>query len=405
MGAVLDRTDRISDGSAPRHPDVPPQDGSVAYQGKHRNTGKHPVIRAVAISSALVLAVLAGTVVLTYRHLEGNITESQAFDNILAERPEEEEVEGPKKPLNILVLGSDSREGQTDVLGQTPGLSDTTILLHLSADRSRAYGVSIPRDLMVPPPGLQGARRAAPSPAQSIVQWNDAFAVGGEACTVAQFEKMSDLRVNHVVIVNFNGFEDMVDALGGVPICVPTEVNDPIGKIYLSAGTYTMDGKQALDYVRVRHSIGSQDTGDIGRMRRQQTFMASMVNEAVSAGTLFNPVRLGRFLNAATESLTTDPGLRKLSSLYTLAQEVRGIGLDKVQFLSVPFGPYEPDPNRLGLLPTADQLWEELREDEPLSREFLKKATKASEGKPGDGKGEPKTEEEKQDAALNGLCA
>ena len=110
---------------------------------------------------------------------------------------------------------------------------------------------------------------------------------------MAQFEEMSDLRVNHVVIVNFNGFEDMVDALGGVPICVPNEVNDPIGKIYLSAGTYTMDGEQALDYVRVRHSIGSQDTGDIGRMRRQQTFMASMVNEAVSAGTLFNPVRLG----------------------------------------------------------------------------------------------------------------
>lgn len=376
----------------------------MAYQGKHRNTGKHPVIRAVAISSAMVLAVLAGTVVLTYRHLEGNITESQAFDNIIAERPEEAEVEGPKEPLNILVLGSDSREGQTDVLGQTPGLSDTTILLHLSADRSRAYGVSIPRDLMVPRPACKG-RSGGTVPAQSIVQWNDAFAVGGEACTVAQFEEMSDLRVDHVVIVNFNGFEDMVDALGGVPICVPTEVNDPIGKIYLSAGTYTMDGKQALDYVRVRHSIGSQDTGDIGRMKRQQTFMASMVNKALSSSTLFNPVRLGRFLNAATESLTTDPGLRKLSSLYTLAQEMQGIGLDKVQFLSVPFGPYEPDPNRLGLLPTADKLWEELREDQPLSREFLKKATKASEGKPGDGKGEPKTEAEKQEAALNGLCA
>lgn len=375
----------------------------MAYQGMHRNTGKHPVIRAIAISSALVLVVLTGTVMLTYRHLEGNISESQAFERIIGDRPDEAEVEGPKKPLNVLVLGSDSREGQKDVLGQTPGLSDTTILLHLSADRDRAYGVSIPRDLVVPRPACK-SRSGGTVPAQSLVQWNDAFAVGGEACTITQFEKMSGIRVNHFVIVNFNGFEDMVDALGGVPVCVPTDVNDPIGRIYLSAGTYTMDGKQALDYVRVRHSIGSTDTGDIGRMRRQQSFMASMVNTAISAGTLFNPLRLGRFLNAATSSLTTDPELRDLKELYSLAQEVRGIGLDQVQFLSVPFQTYAPDPNRLELQPSAQKLFAELRQDKKLSAEFLKKATKASEGKPGDGKGKPKTEEEKQDAAVNGLC-
>jgi len=376
----------------------------VAYQGNHRDTGKHPVIRAVAVSLALVLTVLAGTVVLTYRHLEGNITESPAFEQILTERPDEQEVEGPKKPLNILVLGSDSREGQKDVLGQTPGLSDTTILLHLSADRSRAYGVSIPRDLVVSRPACK-SRSGRTLPASDTEQWNSAFALGGEACTVAQFEEMSGVRVNNFVIVNFNGFEDMVDALGGVPICVPTEVNDPIGKIYLSAGTYTMDGDQALDYVRVRHSIGSIDTGDIGRMRRQQEFMASMVNKAVSAGTLLNPIRLTRFLDAATESLTTDPGLRKLTSLASLAQDVRGIGLDKVQFLSVPFESYAPDPNRLQLAPNAKKLFTELRQDQALSKEFTRKAAKASEGKPGDKEGKPLTAEQKEEAALNGLCA
>jgi LCP family protein required for cell wall assembly len=390
-------------GPAPHSVVIHLQDVHVAYQGKHRNTGKHPVVRAVAISTALVMVVLAGTVVLTWRHLEGNITESQAFDNIIGERPAEDDVEGPKDPLNILVLGSDSREGQADVLGQTPGLSDTTILLHLSADRSRAYGVSIPRDLMVSRPACK-SRNGGTMPPVDAVQWNDAFAVGGEACTVAQFEQMTDILVDHVVIVNFNGFTDMVDALGGVPICVPNDVNDPIGRIYLSAGTYTMDGKQALDYVRVRHSIGSTDTGDIGRMRRQQEFMGSMVNKAVSAGTLFNPVRLGRFLDAATQSLTTDPGLRRLSSLYTLAQEVRGIGLDEVQFLSVPFTTYEPDPNRLALEPSADKLWDQLREDQALGKRFTSKATKASEAKPGDAKSKPKTEEEREEAERVGLC-
>jgi LCP family protein required for cell wall assembly len=372
----------------------------VGYTAKHRRaSSKRPVLRAVATSTALVLLVLAGTVFLTYRHLEGNITESNAFDQITAVRPDEIEVEGPKKPLNILLLGSDTRAGQTEVLGQTPGLSDTTILLHLSADRERAYGVSIPRDLMVSRPECKSKTDDSMVPAADPVIWNEAFALGGEACTIAQFEEMSDLRINHFVVIDFNGFKSMVDALGGVPVCLPEEVNDPIGKIYLPEGSYEVSGDQALDYVRVRHEIS--DNGDIGRIKRQQTFLAAMVNKAVSAGTLFNPPRLINFLNAGTKSLTTDPGLAKLMDLFQLAQEVQGIGLSKVQFLTVPFTAYEPDPNRLALAPNADKLWDQLRKDEALDEEFTSGATKASEGKPGGGAGEPKT----QEAEENGLCA
>jgi LCP family protein required for cell wall assembly len=356
------------------------------------------VLRAVAASTALVLLVLAGTVFLTYRHLEGNITVSNGFDQIAVERPEEVEVEGPKRPLNILLLGSDTRAGQTDVLGQTPGLSDTTILLHLSADRERAYGVSIPRDLIVSRPECRSRDGEGMVPAAEVAQWNEAFALGGEACTIAQFEEMSNLRVNHFVVVDFNGFKDMVDALGGVPVCVPEEVNDPIGRIYLPAGSYEVTGNQALDYVRVRHDIG--DGGDVSRIKRQQAFLAAMVNKAVSAGTLFNPPRLLKFLNAGTKSLTTDPGLAKLTDLFELAQEVRGIGLGMVQFFTVPIAPYEPDPNRLALGPGADRLWEQLRGDEVLDKEFTSGATKASEGKPGGVK--PENAEE---AEQNGLCA
>jgi LCP family protein required for cell wall assembly len=372
----------------------------LGYYAKHRRaSSKRPVLRAVAASTALVLLVLAGTVFLTYRHLEGNITVSNGFDEIVAPRPEEVEVEGPKKPLNILLLGSDTREGQTEILGQTPGLSDTTILLHLSADRERAYGVSIPRDLIVSRPDCKGADGKM-VPGADVAQWNEAYALGGEACTIAQFEEMSKLRVNHFVVVDFNGFKDMVDALGGVPVCVPEEVNDPVGKIYLPAGSYEVTGNQALNYVRVRNEIS--DNGDIGRMKRQQTFLAAMVNKAVSAGTLFNPPRLVKFLNAGTKSLTTDPGLAKLTDLFELAQEVRGIGLSKVQFLTVPIMTYEPDPNRLALAPGADALWEQLRMDEPLSKELSSDATKASEGKPGAGQPKP---DEAQEAEENGLCA
>ena len=376
----------------------------MVYHANHRRPGsKRPVLRAVAVSTALVLFTLAGTVFLTYRHLQGNITESHAFDRIIGTRPQRAKVEGPKGPLNILVMGSDSRAGQTGVAGQTPGLSDTTILLHVSADRSRAYGVSIPRDLMVPRPECKSKDGKTTIPAADPSQWNDAFALGGEACTIAQFEKMSHLRVDHFVVVDFNGFKAMVDALGGVPVCVPQAVNDPIGRIYLPAGSYEVTGQQALDYVRVRHSIGTIDTGDIGRMKRQQAFLASMVNKAISKGTLLNPPRLLRFLNAATQSLTTDPELGKLRELFSLAQQVRHIGLGKVQFFTVPFTSYAPDPNRLAPGPNMDKLWQEIRDDQVLDKTFTSGAAKASQGKPG--KSTKTNPQKSAEAAVNGLCS
>ena len=389
----------------------------MAYYGRHLETGKHTVLRAVAVSTALVLAVLSGTVYLIYRHLEGNVTESQAFDQMLTERPDDVDFEGSDEPLTILILGSDTRAGQDAVAGNAPGLSDTTILLHLSADRSRAYGISIPRDLMVPRPQCVDKRTGERAPAQDPAQWNEAYALGGEACTISQFEAMSDLRIDHFLVVNFSGFKDMVDALGGVPVCVPDEVNDPIGRITLPAGTYTVKGDQALDYVRVRHSIGTQDTGDIGRMKRQQAFLASMVNKAVSAGTLFNPTRLISFLDAATKSITTDPGMRRLTTMAGLANQVKGIGLDKVQFFSMPFEAYDPDPNRLQPKAEAKKMWNLLAKDAELPRQFTADAAKASQGKPGGkpsgspskGPGDepsssPDEEQRRAEAAQYGLC-
>jgi LCP family protein required for cell wall assembly len=384
----------------------------MSYAAKHLGAPKHAVLKAVAGSTALVLAVLAGSVFFTFRHLEGNINKIPAFENILADRPTEApaETEGESKPLNILIMGSDSRAGQKAVLGSTPGLSDTTILLHLSADRKRAYGISVPRDLMVARPACKAKDGSGISPATDAAQWNEAFALGGEPCTIAQFEQMTGVRVHHFITVDFNGFKDMVDALGGVPVCLPEPVNDPIGKIYLRAGSYDITGEEALGYVRVRHGIGSVDTGDIGRMKRQQTFLASMVNKAISAKTMLNPHRLLSFLNAATRSLSMDEEFADVKELYALAQDVRGIGLDKVQFLSMPFESYAPDPNRLAPAPEADLLWRQLREDAPLARRLTEGATKASEAKPtkrpgGAGSSPSPSPTRSAEAAEVGLCA
>jgi LCP family protein required for cell wall assembly len=374
-------------------------------------------MKAVAISVATVLVVALTGGFFVYRHLEGNITAMDVEDALGDDRPEEiikDNVE--HKPLNVLLLGSDTREGQgNNIGGETPGLSDTTILLHLSANRERAYGVSIPRDSMVERPECERKDGQGTDPG-GLSMFNVAYAIGGPACTIKTVESLTDVRVNHFVVIDFNGFKSMVDALGGVPVCVPEEVNDDIGKIYLPAGSYEVKGQQALSYVRLRH--GLSENGDIGRMKRQQAFLASMANKAISAGTLLNPVRLYNFLDAATKSLTTDPDLASLNKLRGLAGQLKDIGLKQIQFLTVPFESYAPDPNRLQFAPEAEELWEKIRNDEPLPDKFGKDVTSAAEGpgeeSPGpstdpspsnDPKEQAKAAARARAAAENGLCA
>lgn len=320
------------------------------------------ILRRVVIGLCVLAVIATAGVVVAYRQLEGNINAVQI--DLGDDRPEEVEVEGPKEPLNVLVMGSDERKG-SGIGGETPGLSDTTMLLHLSADRKRAYGVSLPRDLMVDRPDCRGKNGKMVPGAKT--QFNAAYNVGGPGCTVRTVEAITDVRIDHFVVINFAGFKDMVDAVNGVKVCVPNEVNDDIGKIYLPAGTYRVDGQQALDYVRVRHGLGAEN-GDIGRMKRQQAFIASMIEKVVSRGTLANPVRLYNFLDAATSSLTTDRGFAQLRELAGLGSSLKDIGLDNIQFITVPNEPYPPDTNRLQLAPEASAVWRKIRFDRPLGR-------------------------------------
>ncbi|HEX2550701.1 MAG TPA: LCP family protein [Nocardioidaceae bacterium] len=356
----------------------------MSEPAQHRDPAhKHRVLRTVAISVALVLVVAVTGGFLVYRHLDKNITSLDVTPGLGTDRPTAKpEPNAPQKPLNVLLIGSDTRKGQTGHIGgDTPGLSDTTILLHLSANRKLAYGVSLPRDAMVQRPTCERKDGNGTDPG-GLSMFNAAYAVGGPACTVKTVEKLTNIRINHFVVIDFNGFRKMVDALGGVEVCVPKEVNDTTGHIYLPAGTYDVKGQRALDYVRVRHSIS--DNGDIGRMKRQQAFLASMANKAVSAGTLVNPVRLVRFLDAATKSLTTDTGLSSLDKLGGLAKSLKGIGLDHIQFITVPFKTYEPDPNRLQWAPGANRLWYRIRNDMPINKRFADEVTTAA-GKPSAG--------------------
>ena len=251
-------------------------------------------------------------------------------------------------------MGSDDRDAPGNNIDNLTGggkRSDTTILLHLSADRKRAYGVSIPRDSLVDRPDCKDEDLNT-IPGASDVMWNEAFSVGGPACTVQQVEKLTGVRIDHFVVVDFAGFRGMVDAIGGVQVCIPEPIVDPAHGINLPAGTRKLKGIQALNYVRERYVVG--DGSDIGRMKRQQAFIASMAHQVISANTLANPIRLVQFLEAATQSLTLDKGLDNLAKIADLGAQFKDIGLDKIQFITVPWQYAPEDPNRIRWLPGAD---------------------------------------------------
>jgi LCP family protein required for cell wall assembly len=325
-------------------------------------------VRWTALATSIVLLAAAGVGWWFYRKLDANIT----TDTTAAAELETYEKERPT-PLvldaqNILLLGSDTRSGEgNSKYGRDDGgsqRSDTTILLHISADLQSSTAVSIPRDLMVDIPSCR--KHDGTRSREQFSQFNWAFELGGTACTVRAVERLTGIRVDHHMVVDFSGFKDMVDAVDGVDVCLTEPINDADARLQLAAGKQKLNGEEALGFVRARKSIG--DGSDTERMDRQQQFLGALVNKVQSNGVLLNPARLVPVLDAATKSLTTDPGLDSLRDLYDLTRALRSIPTEKVQFLTVPRQPYTANRNRDELVePDATELFERLREDKPVS--------------------------------------
>jgi len=271
------------------------------------------------------------------------------------------------KPLNILVMGSDSRDLGTNKYGKassTPGQrSDTTLLVHLSGDRKSAVVVSIPRDSMTHAPA-DCKDPASPVADGPLRMWNANFSLGGPACVIRAVEGNTGIFVDHFMVLDFVGFQSMVDALGTVEVCLPTAVNDPKSKLKLPAGRSELKGAQALGFVRLRYNIGN-DGSDLGRINRQQAFLSAMVQEATSSKLLLRPDRLFRFLSAATDSLTMDNKLG-VNAMREVAQSVAGMKSSQIRFVTVPNEPYPADKGRVQWTSSADALWKSIKEDAPL---------------------------------------
>ncbi|MBV7246725.1 LCP family protein [Streptomyces sp. MW-W600-10] len=361
-----------------------PKAGIVAARKSHW-------LRWTALAASFLVLVAAGAGWWLYKKLDGNITTDTSAAAELKAYEKERPTPVVMDAQNILLIGSDSRAGDNREYGRDDGgsqRSDTTILLHLAADRKSATAVSLPRDLMAEIPSCRTADDKETR--EQFAQFNSAFELGGTACTIRTVEKMTGIRIDHHMVVDFNGFKDMVDAVDGVEICLKEPINDKDAHLELPAGRQTLNGEEALGYVRARKTLGNGS--DTERMERQQQFLGALVNKMQSNGVLLNPTRLYPVLDAATKSLTTDPGLDSLRDLYDLVRGMRDVPTEQVQFLTVPRQPYRNNPNRDELVePDAGDLFKQLREDRPVAvvpadelEEARKGQEKKRDGKPDD---------------------
>ncbi|KNB50730.1 LCP family protein [Streptomyces caatingaensis] len=349
-----------------RTPVAERRDGRRAARIRRRRRGRARLIGAIAGSCALLLV---GGAAWLYCELDGSI---DSFDakGLAKDRPAE-----GSGGQNVLVIGSDSRAGANSSLGGgegEAGRSDTAFLLHVHGDRKHAVAVSIPRDTLVdiPPCRLPDGRWTEP---RTGAMFNSAFSVGltpqgNPACTQNTVEKLTGLRVDHTVVVDFAGFSAMTSAVGGVRVCLPHDVHEgdlnphrgSRGARIFAKGPQTVSGQKALDYVRLRHGIG--DGSDIGRIKRQQAFVSSLVKKIKDEG--FDPATLLPLAQAATKSMTVDPGLGSARKLLSFAMSLKDVDLHDTKFVTLP---WRYQGNRVAVVhPDADALWEALRNDRTI---------------------------------------
>lgn len=348
-------------------------------RGRRKAPQPGRTVARVIVASLVSLGLVTGVgVALVYAHWNGNLNRKDV-SGLVTDRPDR----SGGKEVNILVMGDDTRDGKGNRIdGEGGGGSDTTILFHLSADREFAYGISIPRDTLVDRPACK-KEDGSVTPAEAGAMWNEAYSVAGPSCTIQQFEDLTDILVDNYVVVDFSGFKDMVNALGGVEVCIPEKIVDEESGITLDAGTREISGDESLAYVRVRKGVEGGDGSDPQRIKRQQAFMASMINTALRADVLAQPNRLAGFINATTKSLTTD--FENIAQMADLARSFNGIGVDNIDFVTTPWEPAPTDPNRIVWTSEVAKLWRLVRQDRELTRDFLEDSIGVAEdpdGKP-----------------------
>jgi LCP family protein required for cell wall assembly len=374
----------------------------------------HRILRAVALGMTAILALATAGGVAAYVDLRNEIEVSDV-DALLGRedrpRPQAgpEEPEDPSDPfagdsLNLLVMGTDFRDAaNAELAGKGDEFnSDTTLVVHVSGDRSRIEAVSIPRDSLVDIPSCPRPDGSSTSPRYGAM-FNTAFALGGgpekditgaAACTILTVESLTGLTIDDHVVVKMNGVVDIVDAMGGVPMCLPEPVvgDTRYSDLELDAGRQVLDGETAIQFLRVRkgEGMGLELGSDLMRIERQQAFVDSMLREVLDQNVITDTPALYRMAQASLRAMSTSPDLASPRALAGLAWSVRDVDPSDIVFQSVPVVEAPSDANRVVWTAEADEIWERLAADDPLVDDPEPSASPSSSDETG-GSGEDAT--------------
>ncbi|MEU0073049.1 LCP family protein [Streptomyces sp. NPDC006332] len=306
--------------------------------------GRRPVKKASKAKKALlwtggtmafVMVAAAGAGYLYLRHLEGNVQTTDVGDAGAGDFKKDE-------AFNILVIGTDKRTGEgNEGYGDkgSVGHADTTILLHVSKDRSNATALSIPRDLIVDIPDCPTTQEDGTKttvPGLRGVRFNRSLGEGGRdpGCTMRTVTENTGIRVDHFMMADFNAVKTLTSAVDGVKVCVTKAVDDKESKLVLPKGESTVEGEQALAFLRTRHSFGNQ--GDLDRIKVQQQFLGSLMRKMASGDTLTSPRKLLKLAEAATEALTVDSAIGDVGTLKDMALELKKVPTKNISFATIP---------------------------------------------------------------------
>jgi LCP family protein required for cell wall assembly len=272
-------------------------------------------------------------------------------------------------PLNLLLVGSDSRQGSgNSAFGNiTSNLADVIILLHISEDRKSAVGLSFPRDLIVPWPACPSTTGGPGYYAQSLGQINATISNGGAGCTLLTVEKLTGLDIPFLALVDFNGVIELSNAVGGVEVCVANDIDDPYTNTYLKAGIHKLQGIQALQFLRTRHGVG--DGSDLSRISNQQVYLTSLVRKLKSKDILNNPVALYSLAQTAARNMKLSDTLADPNVMAGVAMALKAIPMDKITFLQLPSIAGLPAPNQGRVMPDyekAQVLFDLIKQDKPM---------------------------------------
>ena len=292
------------------------------------------------------------------------------------------------KPVTFLVLGQDSRDGNNRSFTHDSETgdhqSDTTMVVQISADRSYMNIVSIPRDSMVNAPACDTTKGRIP--ARQHVMFNSIFASGyaqggdlasAASCSLKAVNALTGLNIHHFIVTDFSGLSNMIDAIGGVSLCIPTATRDTYTGVNFKQGMQHLDGRLATQYARMRHDTAS-DGSDIMRTTRQQYLIKQLLHQALSKNLFTQTGELYQLAKSALGALSISEGLADPSTLVGLALSMRKLNTSHIYAQTIPVVPDAYDPNRVVWSDEADSIWKRMRENKPLFLQATNKNKKST---------------------------